>query len=396
MTDAPIPDDEADRLQALLALRVLDTPAEERFDRITRTARDLLKVPIALISLIDAERQWFKSRQGLDAAETPRAVSFCGHAIVAGDEAFVIENALADARFADNPLVVGAPDIRFYAGMPLHALNGRRLGTLCVIDRVPRRFDADDARRLRDLAAWAEQELNHFVGIEAAVAEMRDTFVRLVSHELRTPVTSVVGALDLLGHDGGDGSGALLDIAREGASRLNRIVDDIVDMAELDAGHADLPLANVDLALFVEVAVERYAAQAAQAGVSIAIEVAANLAVRAALKPLGRILRVLLDNALRFSPADAQVTVAAGYTQPGLVRIAVRDQGPGIAEDFIPRLFQPFAQGDASDIRQHEGVGVNLAICYRLAAAMGGRLGYEVVPDGGACVFIDLPEAASG
>ncbi|MDH4109768.1 MAG: sensor domain-containing diguanylate cyclase [Gammaproteobacteria bacterium] len=152
------PPNETQRLRALHSLRVLDTPAEERFDQITRMAKRLFDVPIALISLVDSDRQWFKSRQGLDARETPRDISFCGHAIL--DEAvFVVENAAQDLRFSDNPLVCGAPDIRFYAGCPLHSADGHRIGTLCLIDRVPRTFSASDQALLRDLAALAEQQL---------------------------------------------------------------------------------------------------------------------------------------------------------------------------------------------------------------------------------------------
>jgi diguanylate cyclase (GGDEF)-like protein len=153
-----VPSDETQRLRALHSLRVLDTPAEERFDRITRMAKRLFDVPIVLVSLVDSDRQWFKSRQGLDALETPRDISFCGHAIL--DEAvFVIEDAPADARFNDNPLVCGAPHIRFYAGCPLHTEAGFRIGTLCLIDSAPRHFPAKDVQLLRDLAALVEQQL---------------------------------------------------------------------------------------------------------------------------------------------------------------------------------------------------------------------------------------------
>ncbi|WP_307722101.1 sensor domain-containing diguanylate cyclase [Duganella callida] len=141
---------------------MLDTPPEERFDRVTRMARRLFGVPVALVSLVDENRQWFKSRSGLDdVTETPRNVSFCGHAIL-GDDIFLIRNALADERFADNPLVTSAPHIRFYAGMPLRSAGGVKLGTLCLLDTKPRDFDADDAAALRDLAAMVEDELEAF------------------------------------------------------------------------------------------------------------------------------------------------------------------------------------------------------------------------------------------
>ena len=154
----PIPVDEASRLATLHSLKVLDTPAEERFDRLTRLAKRLFGVPIAVVSLVDANRQWFKSCDGLDDTEAPRDTSFCGHAIC-GDDILLIPDATQDLRFHDNPLVTGEPHIRFYAGRPLSAANGAKLGTLCLIDRKPRGFDAEDRALLHDLAQMAEQEL---------------------------------------------------------------------------------------------------------------------------------------------------------------------------------------------------------------------------------------------
>lgn len=159
MLPAPIPVDDAERLAALHALGVLDTPAEPRFDRLTRLASALFDVPIALISLIDTNRQWFKSRHGLSVPQTGRDISFCGHAIMQPDP-LVINDALADERFHDNPLVTGAPHIRFYAGMPLRAPTGSRIGTLCIIDTVKRQLDSDQIARLTDFASLVEDELS--------------------------------------------------------------------------------------------------------------------------------------------------------------------------------------------------------------------------------------------
>lgn len=158
MKEPSIPEGEALRLATLKSLNVLDTPPEERFDRVTRMAKRMFGVSTALVSIVDENRQWFKSRQGLDVAETPRNVSFCGHAIL-GDDVFLVQNALQDERFADNPMVVGDPNIRFYAGYPLRASDGQKLGTLCIIDSQPRDFDHDDAIALRDLASMVEGEL---------------------------------------------------------------------------------------------------------------------------------------------------------------------------------------------------------------------------------------------
>lgn len=153
-----IPANESARLQALRDLNILDTPAEERFDRLTRIAQHILQVPIALVSLIDADRQWFKSRQGLDVQETHRDISFCGHAIL-GSDVYVVANAAADPRFADNPLVLEAPSIRFYAGAPLTLSSGERVGTLCAIDRQPHQITPAQLAALQDLAACVVDEL---------------------------------------------------------------------------------------------------------------------------------------------------------------------------------------------------------------------------------------------
>ena len=157
MKEPPIPANEESRLAALYRLEILDTKPEERFDRITRIIKTHFKVPIVLISLVDKNRQWFKSCQGLSVAGTARNISFCGHAI-GSDEIFIVSNALEYPDFADNPLVTGHPNIRFYAGAPLRAPNGERVGTLCIIDDHPRELNAGDRATMRDFANWVEGE----------------------------------------------------------------------------------------------------------------------------------------------------------------------------------------------------------------------------------------------
>jgi phosphoribosyl 1,2-cyclic phosphodiesterase/DNA-binding response OmpR family regulator len=154
----PIPDDEPDRIAALHALDILDTAAEERFDRHTRLAAALFKVPISLISLVDAERQWFKSCYGTELDETPREVSFCAHA-VAARAMLVVPDTLLDDRFREHPLVKDGPRIRFYAGAPIYARGGQPIGTLCILDTRPRAMPPDERALLADLASMVETEL---------------------------------------------------------------------------------------------------------------------------------------------------------------------------------------------------------------------------------------------
>jgi diguanylate cyclase (GGDEF)-like protein len=154
-----LPSGEDSRIEALISLNILDTLPEERFDRLTRMAKISLNTPIAVVSLVDTDRQWFKSSVGLDACETHRDISFCGHAIHS-DEMLIVEDASKDERFANNPLVLFEPKIRFYAGRPLKAISGERLGTFCIIDTKPRALDQDEQVLLEDLGSMAERELS--------------------------------------------------------------------------------------------------------------------------------------------------------------------------------------------------------------------------------------------
>jgi len=156
---APIPGDDQARVREIERYAILDTDEDESFTRITRLASEILGVPIALISLVDQDRQWFKARTGLTPRETPREYAFCGYTILAPDD-FQVPDALADERFAQNPLVTSDPHIRFYAGIPLSSAAGQRLGSLCVIGREPRTLNSRELGILRDLAGIAQRELD--------------------------------------------------------------------------------------------------------------------------------------------------------------------------------------------------------------------------------------------
>lgn len=214
------PGNETARLRSLQDLKILDTQPEERFDRITRLASRIFDVPIALVSLVDRDRQWFKSKHGLEAEQTPRDVSFCGHAIL-GQEGLVVEDTHADGRFRDNPLVTADPAIRFYAGVPVHSAEGHAVGTLCVIDREAKKFSEDQHAILRELASMVDQELvllNQATTDELTRISNRRGFLKIGEHVLALcrrksePASLIEFDLngfkqinDQLGHDAGDG-----------------------------------------------------------------------------------------------------------------------------------------------------------------------------------------------
>jgi len=160
MQKAPIPSDENKRMEALHKIAILNTQPEERFDVLTREAVDKLKVPIAMVSILDSDREWFKSCVGLDTKEGDRDISFCGHALLSTN-IFIVEDTLKDARFVDNPMVVGSPFIRFYAGIALYDHKSRQpIGVFCVKDTKPRKLSIEEISTVIDLANKAETELN--------------------------------------------------------------------------------------------------------------------------------------------------------------------------------------------------------------------------------------------
>ncbi len=169
MQEPELPADEVARVATLRSLKILDTPRESQYDRYTRISARIFDTPISVISLVDRHRQWFKSAEGLDAEQTPRSISFCGHAILE-DDVFEVPNALRDPRFRDNPLVIDQPFIRFYAGAPLRAPNGHKLGTLCIIDTVARRLSDEEKVMLKNLASMVMGEIIDNIDINTGLA----------------------------------------------------------------------------------------------------------------------------------------------------------------------------------------------------------------------------------
>ena len=222
-----VPDNELARIDALCGLNLLDTPPEERFDRITRTAARFFEVPIVLVSLIDSERQWFKSNHGLPATETPRSTAFCAHAILQ-DKMLIVEDAQQDPRFKDNPLVIGEPFIRFYAGQPIYSQDGFALGTLCLIDQKPRGLSAAEIVALRDFASMVDDQLSKETMARHALSRTK----QLHDSEARFVATFEQAAVGIA-HIGIDGAWL----------KVNRKVPEILGYAQ--AEFEELPLRSI-------------------------------------------------------------------------------------------------------------------------------------------------------
>lgn len=373
MIAPPLPPDEAARLAALRAYRVLDTPPEPAFDDLTELAAMILDVPIALISLVDDDRQWFKSKVGLDADSTARSISFCGHAIL-DTEVFIVSDTSTDARFRDNPLVVADPKIRAYAGAPLRTPDGYRLGTLCTIDRRPREISPAQARQLEILARQVvmQLELRQHTRVLEAITRTQAGLVEALqmqkhdlelaitaaSHDLRGPLSRMRRLADhCLEHlvpEDPQLVEALQRISSNGA-RLTHLVDQSLT---IDAGPRDA----VDLADVVREVTNDLKSEASAHGVRIELDIDEPNAVSIA-GPRIRLFQIvhnLIANAIKYSHPQREsfVTVELRHDEERPV-LVVRDNGLGIPEHAQNRVFDRY-QRFHPDVAP--GTGLGLAI----------------------------------
>lgn len=400
MSIASIPANEEQRLAALARYAILDTPPEESFDRIARIVAETIGVPIALVSLIDRDRQWFKARHGLDVAEMPRDIAFCAHAILT-DDLMVIEDATQDPRFADNPLVTQAPAIRFYAGAPLHMPNGINLGTLCAVGLSPRTLSESHRQLLLDLAHLVVDEMELRIALQAALKEtaeqidltaLKNEFISVVTHELRTPLTSIRGALGML--DAGilghlpDKAREAVAIAHRNAVNLADLVDDLLDMQKLESGRLEFEFSSVGTAALLKETCENLQALAASRRVQVETIIEEDTVIISDAQHLRQALTNLMSNAIKFSPEGGTILARVGRTGDS-VRYSITDCGPGIPDAFRPHIFQKFRQAGGKN--RPKGTGLGLAITKGIIDALGGCLHFDSVPGQGATFHIDLP-----
>jgi signal transduction histidine kinase len=391
------PPTESARQAELEAFDILDTLPEEMYDAITLLAAEICDTPIALVSIVDGERQWFKSKIGLDIAEGPRELAFCAHAVLEPDSLLIVPNAIKDERFFDNPYVTGDAEVRFYAGAPLVTKSGNALGTLCVIDRNPRELNPAQQRALEALSKqvmalldlrWTVSELKRKQeGLETAMRQ-RETFIATVSHEIRTPLSAVIGYIDLLSDPNAEISGfergqLLATVARQ-AGDVAELIEDLLVAAKAEAGTLRVQSVPVNLA-----------AQTAQVLEGLDPVRVAGIRVdtqqcRATADPnrVRQVIRNLVTNAFRYGGPDVAVSVQRSGERCVL---EVSDDGAGVPPGDEARIFEPF-QRSSGGTTVAESVGLGLPISRLLTERMGGTLTYRR-NDGRSVFALDLPLA---
>lgn len=403
MIVAATPQDEPQRLAALARYH-LDGPGREAaFDHAVQLAADTFEVPISLISIVGADLQCFKGNYGLDADHTVRDIAFCSHAILS-DEVLVVENALDDQRFADNPLVMGYPHIRFYAGAPLKLRDGQVPGTLCLIDSHPRSFSEQDRVKLQRLATLVvdlvEMRLGNLLAEERhrALESMKDEFLAATSHELRTPITSIVGSLGLLGTLADampETARRLVQIAQKNGQRLSRLIDDILDLSRLTDGAITIEMAPVKATQALAECLEANLGYATKHDIVLELgETEMGLSFDADAHRLQQVLSNLVSNAVKFSAKPGPVRLSARRVSDN-VRLSVTDAGRGIPDNFRDRIFERFVQVDPSDATQKGGSGLGLAISRELVTRMGGKIDFESAEGKGTTFYIEFPQTSA-
>ena len=394
---------ETARLAALSAFDIMDTPAEDAFDRITRMASELFDTPLAMISLIDASRQWFKSRLGPVPSETPRAISFCQYTIE-GDAVMVVPDAERDPRFAGSPLVNSGPHIRFYAGAPLRLASGLRLGAMCICDTKPRELSEREQRRLAVIAQIVVDEMElRLKGAQleearvaaVAAARVKSDFVANVSHELRTPLTTIIGFAGILKATGELGARERHYVERiyDSSQSLLALINDVLDFSRLESGRLKLERSEVDLKEFTEGLVRQFRNLASDKGLQLEHSIRPDVPPswyldRQATK---QILTNLIANAIKFTDSG-QVRLETTL-EDGRLTFRVQDTGIGISEDQLERVFERFERGDSSTARKYSGTGLGLAISRQLAEQMGAALTVTSVVGNGTTFILSIPAA---
>ncbi len=390
--------EESRRVAALRRYAILDTPREEEFDEVVRVVSAICGTPIAVVNLIDAERQWFKAEVGLGVRETPLPASICAHAILQPD-LFIVPDTLKDARFADNPLVAGEPHLRFYAGALLETPDGLPLGTICVLDYEPRELDENqkallrmtarqimkmmELRRLNATERTArERAETHAEATSARLAhanresDLREQFIAVLGHDLRNPLASIQAAAHLVKR-GKLTLDEMLHLTQGSISRMSSLIDNILDFARGRLGNGiDLVRSDVALVPLLTQVVDELRAAAPDRTFVTDFALDGNVCCDAGR--IGQLLSNLGGNAVVYGTPGTPIDVSA-CIRDGMFELSVSNAGEPIPEAALAKLFQPFFRGEVRANQQ--GLGLGLYISSEIARAHGGTLTASSTPE---------------
>lgn len=381
MVQAPIPDNEEQRLRSLHSYRILDSLPEEDYDHLTAIAAQICGTKISLVSLVDADRQWFKSHYGLSHTETPREIAFCGHAILNKEEPFVVNDARRDSRFFDNPLVRGEPHVIFYAGVPLVNQEGFALGTICVLDDKPKQLTEEQLNSLkylsRQVVKLLELRQNNFLLHELVTSlqtknKALEQFAFVAAHDLKSPLHQIsafttklqkshLRADDIVGNK-------MIQFVHDATLKLGGLIDGLLDLSRVDQW-ARLEKKRVAIPVFVD-HLRSFFSEDSKVHLSCVTDVSFLFVNETALT---QILLNLLTNAVKYNDKE-QTEIQLTISQQGnAYSFSVQDNGPGIPTEKIAQSLEVFSTLTEQDRYGRKGSGIGLALVKSLVEKLGGE-----------------------
>lgn len=391
MISAPIPENEAQRLHALKQYKVLDSGPEPEYDELVQLASDICNTPISLISLIDTDRQYYKAKVGLAEASAKREIAFCAHAIL--DETIMeIEDAQNDVRFFDNPFVTEDPNIRFYAGMPLINPDGYKLGTLCVLDKKPRKLSPLQRQALTTLGHQVvkqfelrlkNQELNR-------LSDIQNKMLSVISHDVRGPLNSLQILLEFIDPTETDTQELkeLLTDALKLVGNGRELLENMLEWANSMQKDGGFFPEKVNLKALASQLLSNHEVKAKNKGIQLVNDMPDALACRIDKQMTTFILRNLLTNALKFT-AKGSITLG-GISIAGGIELFVRDTGCGISPKDLPKLLQWGNRFTTRGTAKEGGAGVGLLLAREFIHRHGGELKIESVLNEGTTMRFSL------
>ena len=398
MEVAPKPDNEEQRIEALKSYDILDTLSEKEYDEITHLASFICDTPIALISLVDNNRQWFKSKIGIDANETSRDLAFCSHAILNPDRPLIIENADEDKRFFNNTLVTGAPNIKFYAGCPLNTPDGHSLGTLCVIDSIPRKIThrqndalkilAQNVVNLLELRKAKEEQKQLIERLSNSNKEL-EQFAYIASHDLKEPLRVISSYVQLLAkrYKGKLDTNAdkFIDYTVDGCNRMESLIDGLLKFSRIDSNKSEKKWHNChkilkNVAKDLEIRIT-------ERNTKIKWSELPFLFVDAT--QIGVVFQNLIKNGIKYNQsASPEINIQAEQIGE-FWHFTVQDNGIGIEEQFHENIFKIFKRLHSH--KEYSGTGIGLSICKKIIEHHGGNIRVESKLGKGSKFIFTLP-----
>jgi signal transduction histidine kinase len=391
---------ESERINALHRYRILDTPPDRAFDRITALASRILNVPISIVSLVDADRIWFKSHHGLDLKDINTVPGLCA-SVILNNVPYIINDAHIDPRSLALPLIESGLELRFYAGIPLKTADNHNLGVLSIIDFIPREITEDELETLTDLAqiVMDQMELSFATDSCNELNKVKTDLLAVLSHEIRTPMNGVLGVAGLLETTELNGEQKeYIEIIKTSGESLLTMLDHILDYSKMEAGKMELNLHNFDIRTCVKEVTKLFNGKVREKGILVEIEIADCIPVELIgdKHKIRQILINLVGNAVKFtSNGEIQVIVSINAsksnTEFASLTFSVKDSGIGIPSNQVDRLFNSFTQVHSKDFQdQYGGTGLGLSISKQLIELMGGRIWLEESTESGATFSFEI------